>query len=124
MNEELMVKSEELHVVDEENDEWIETPSASEEVTNLSETVLETDEIKKFQSRWNSIQIEFVDRPRASVEQADALVAEAMEKIERMLSEKRAVLAERWFNHEDASTEDLRLALHGYRSFLNRLFTL
>jgi len=124
MNGELMVTTEDVQVIEEENKDWIEHSGSGEDVRSLSETVLETDEINKLQSRWNSIQTEFVDRPRNSVEHADALVAEAMEKIERMLSKKRAALAEGWVEHEDASTEDLRIALHGYRSFFNRLLAL
>lgn len=77
--------------------------------------------IDELQSRWNSVQIEFVDGPRTSVEQAQALVAETVEKIAQMLSEKRASLDGTWANREDISTEDLRTALQRYRSFFNRL---
>jgi hypothetical protein len=51
-------------------------------------------------------------------------MAEAMEKIARMLSEKRAILGKQWVNYEDVSTEDLRIALQGYRSFFNRILTI
>ena len=85
---------------------------------------LKAEEIDELQSRWNSIQIEFVDDPGASIELASALVATAVEHIERAFSNQRAWLDEQWTNHEDISTEDLRIALQGYRSFLNRLLTL
>ncbi len=84
---------------------------------------LKAEEIDELQSRWNSIQVEFVDEPRASVEQARALVAAALERIEQAFSDQRSVLDQLWINHEEISTEDLRIALQAYRSFLNSLLT-
>jgi hypothetical protein len=86
--------------------------------------LLRDEEIDQLRTRWNAIQIEFVDEPRASVEQADALVAEVMKRIAQMFAEKRATLDEQWANHDDVSTEDLRVALQRYRSFFHRLLTL
>ena len=80
--------------------------------------------MEDLQSNWNSIQVEFVDEPRASVEQAKALVAEATGRITRALSEKQAALDGAWTGREDTSTEDLRVALQHYRSFFNHLLSL
>jgi hypothetical protein len=65
-----------------------------------------------------------VDEPRTAVEQADGLVTEALERIKQVFSDKRTILNEQWSNHQDISTEDLRIALQSYRSFLNRVLTL
>ena len=91
---------------------------------NRQDLWLEGAEMDDLQSNWNSIQIEFVDEPRASVEQAKALVAEATGRITRALTDKQAALDEAWFNNQDVSTEDLRLALQQYRSFFNHLLSL
>jgi hypothetical protein len=85
---------------------------------------LRAEEVDEFQSRWNSIQAKFVDEPHASVEQADALVAEALERIVQAFSNKRTMLNGQWINHEGISTEDLRVALQGYRSFFKGLLAL
>lgn len=81
----------------------------------------ENDELRK---RWNLIQTEFVNEPRSSVEQADALVAETLDRIQQAFSKQRNTLNEQWINHENISTEDLRIALQSYRSFFNRLLAL
>jgi hypothetical protein len=108
------------------NTDWMEMEdeTTSEAVESQPVSLLRRDAIDELRSRWNSIQIEFVDEPRASVEQADALVAEVMKRIAQMFAEKRAVLDQQWVNHEDVSTEDLRVALQRYRSFFNRLLSL
>jgi hypothetical protein len=85
---------------------------------------LSVKEIDELKSRWNSIQIKFVDQPHAAVEQADGLVTEALDRINQVFSDKRTILNEQWTNHQDISTEDLRITLQNYRSFLNRILAL
>jgi len=115
-----------VEATEEKKPDWIELEEATtnEEVESQPVSLLQADEIDDLRSRWNAIQIEFVDEPRASVEQADALVAEVMRKIAQMFAEKRATLDEQWTNHDDVSTEDLRVALQRYRSFFHRLLAL
>lgn len=74
-----------------------------------------------FQDRWNTIQTGFVDEPRKSVEQADALVAEAMSRLAETFAQERHALEAQWGEGADVSTEDLRVALQRYRSFFERL---
>jgi hypothetical protein len=108
----------------EENTEWKDQTATPEAVENVSLTLLSGEEINELQTRWNSIQAEFVDEPHTSVEQADALVIATLERISQELSNKRTILNEQWINHADISTEDLRVALMSYRSFFNRLLAL
>lgn len=78
----------------------------------------------RFEQRWNEIQTSFVDEPRQAVEQADTLVAELMQELASGFSDTRSKLEAQWDNEgEDASTEDLRVALTRYRSFFNRLLS-
>jgi hypothetical protein len=72
-------------------------------------------------SRWEECQRSFVDEPRASVKGADELVAEVMQKLARQFADTRRNLESQWDRGDEASTEDLRLALQRYRDFFNRL---
>ena len=75
----------------------------------------------RFRERWEGFQRGFVDEPRDSVEQADALVAELMQKLAQTFSDERSSLEDQWSRGDDVSTEDLRVALQRYRSFFERL---
>jgi uncharacterized spore protein YtfJ len=81
-------------------------------------------ECNNFRSRWDEIQIRFVDDPRKAAEDADALVAETMRRLAEIFSEERKNMESQWSRGENVSTEDLRLALQRYRSFFNRLLVI
>jgi hypothetical protein len=89
-----------------------------------SVALLERQESERFRNRWNEVQAAFVDEPRSSVEEADALVAEVMKRIAQMFADERGWLEDQWNRGDEVSTEDLRLALQRYRSFFNRLLSL
>jgi hypothetical protein len=74
-------------------------------------------------TRWRDIQARFVDEPRAAVQDADALVADLMERLARMFAAERQQLESHWASGDDVSTEDLRQGLLRYRSFFERLLT-
>jgi hypothetical protein len=76
-----------------------------------------------YQSRWEEIQVRFVDEPRGAVEDADALVATVMQKLAEGFAQERERLEAQWGRGEDISTEDLRVALQRYRSFFQRLLS-
>ena len=77
-----------------------------------------------FRNRWDSVQIGFVDDPRQAVRQADELVAQVMKTLAASFSEQRARLEAGLTQGDQANTEDLRMALRGYRSFFQRLLSL
>jgi hypothetical protein len=81
------------------------------------------EDAKAFRSRWNEIQVRFVEDPKSSVQEAEGLVTETMQWLAKALSEERTKLESQWERGDDASTEDLRLALQRYRSFFNRLLS-
>jgi hypothetical protein len=85
--------------------------------------LLPDDESEGFTTRWRDIQTGFVDEPRNSVAQADALVAELMQRLAAGFSEERQRLEAQWDRGDDVSTEDLRVALTRYRSFFDRLLS-
>ena len=79
------------------------------------------DEAEGFRGRWTEIQTGFVDEPRRAVEDADALVAEVMQRLAETFSSERATLEKEWDGDGEPSTEDLRVGLQRYRSFFDRL---
>jgi hypothetical protein len=82
----------------------------------------EGEELHPVITRWKDIQARFVDEPRAAVYDADALVADLMQRLTRMLAAERHQLETHWTSGEHVSTEDLRQCLLRYRSFFERLF--
>jgi hypothetical protein len=96
------------------------TPSGDE---GGAAALLADEDAGGFRSRWNEIQVRFVDEPRGSVQKADGLVAEMMGRLTQMFSEERTRLESQWERGDDVSTEDLRIALQRYRSFFERLLS-
>ena len=94
-------------------------PALDKQAVPLFSTV----EAKDFRSRWDVIQVNFVDEPRQVVEQADSLVAVAMKRLAEMFAAERARLEGQWDRGDNVSTEDLRLALQRYRSFFGRILS-
>ena len=78
-------------------------------------------ESEGFRSRWTEVQTGFVDEPRQSVEKADGLVAEVVQRLVQTFADERNRLEAQWDKGDDVSTEDLRIALQRYRSFFERL---
>ena len=66
------------------------------------EPLLPSDQGEQFSERWREIQTSFVDEPRSSVERADALVAELMQKLATGFSQERARLEEQWDRSDDS----------------------
>ena len=100
--------------------EGTETQQAEAEFAPL----LPNQEVDRFWSEWDDIQAKFVDDPETSVQAADSLVAQVMKRLAEVFSEERAQLESQWRQGEEVSTENLRVALHRYRSFFNRLLSL
>ena len=80
-------------------------------------------ESEGFRARWTDVQTGFVDAPRRSVEQADALVAELMQHLAKSFADERSRLESQWDRGEDIHTDDLRTAFQRYRSFFERLLS-
>jgi hypothetical protein len=65
-----------------------------------------------------------VDDPQGSVQKADALVSQVMERLAQVFADERGGLERQWARGRDASTEDLRVALRRYRAFFDRLLSM
>jgi hypothetical protein len=86
-----------------------------------AQPLLTETEAAELRRHWDSIQAGFVDEPRRAVEDADHLVAQAMQRLAEMFAEERGRLESQWDRGDDVSTEDLRVALQRYRAFFGRL---
>jgi hypothetical protein len=81
-------------------------------------------EANQLRARWDGIQVGFVDEPRKSVQEADALVSATITRLAEMFAAERQKLEQQWDRSENISTEDLRVALQRYRSFFARLLAI
>ena len=95
--------------------------SAARTESSTEESLFASDDLSGLRSRWDEVQVAFVDDPRQCVQRADALVAQVVERLTTGFSEARSRLEGQWARGEEASTEDLRLALKRYREFFQRL---
>ena len=93
-------------------------PESEETIRTM---LFKDDEASQFRSRWTDIQAAFVDSPRSAVEHADSLVAETMKRLAEVFSDERGRLEANWDRGDNVTTEDLRVALHRYRAFFDRL---
>ena len=89
------------------------TPTVTEAISLLPEEAA-----SQFRSRWDLIQGGFVDDPRRAVDQAGALVEDALQQLSAVFDEKRSRLQ----GNGGIPTEELRQTLRHYRLLLNRLF--
>lgn len=96
------------------------TPTSKEE-TNLAPLFAE-DVASDFRSRWDVVQRGFVDDPKEAVRAGDELVAQVIKSLAETFSNQRSALEDD--QADQASTENLRLALRRYRSFFERLLSI
>ncbi|HEY0856423.1 MAG TPA: hypothetical protein VGE16_05170 [Albitalea sp.] len=82
------------------------------------------DVAREFRSRWDAVQIGFVDDPGKAVREADELVAQVMKSLADSFANARAGFENEMNESGNTSTESLRVALRGYRSFFQRLLSL
>ena len=81
-------------------------------------------ETQDLRATWDTVQTGFVDDPKEAVRKADELVARVMKTLAQSFSSERSKLESQVDQTDQASTEDLRIALRRYRSFFQRLLSL
>lgn len=101
-------------------DQRVEAPPEDEALAAL----FAQDVAHDFRSRWDAVQIGFVDDPRRAVQQADELVAQVMKSLAETFAQQRTSIEADVGQADQASTENLRVALRRYRSFFQRLLSL
>jgi hypothetical protein len=103
-----------------------EAPAAAEHASvepesSAEELLFADDDLAQLRGRWGAVQAAFVDDPKDCVQKADVLVSDLVEQLTTGFSHARSRLEEQWARGEEASTEDLRVALMHYREFFERL---
>ena len=98
----------------------VEPPRAHHE-SSTAEMLFAGDDVADLRSRWAGVQAAFVDNPKECVQKADHLVSDLVEQLTAGFAQARSRLEEQWSRGQEASTEDLRMALMHYREFFDRL---
>ena len=89
--------------------------------SSTGETLFAGDDVADLRARWAGVQAAFVDDPKDCVQKADHLVSDVVEQLTTGFAQARSRLEEQWSRGQEASTEDLRVALMHYREFFDRL---
>jgi len=97
------------------------TPAAETPVPASADALLGSLDAGDIRNRFLDIQAGFIDEPRQAVEEAGRFVDDLLRQVADALQQQRGQLAGAT---EEASTEDLRLALRAYRQFVDRLLGL
>ncbi|MCG8467913.1 MAG: hypothetical protein MJB57_06825 [Gemmatimonadetes bacterium] len=85
---------------------------------------MSTNDVAEFRARWADIQASFIDDPNRACEQADNLVDLVLNRLTERFTRERDGLVRQWDQgHEATDTEELRLAMKGYRGLIDRLLT-
>ncbi|RZL87462.1 MAG: hypothetical protein EOP82_26240 [Variovorax sp.] len=88
------------------------------------DSLFSPDAARDFRASWDAVQIGFVDDPQQAVRKADELVRQVLDNLTQSFSQQRGALEGQTDQVEQASTEQLRMALRRYRAFLQRLLSL
>lgn len=98
-----------------------QTPAAETPAAAAPGALLGSLDAGEVRSRFLDIQAGFIDEPRQAVEEAGRFVDDLLRQVADSLQQQRSQLAGAT---DEASTEDLRLALRAYRQFVDRLLGL
>jgi hypothetical protein len=96
-------------------------PPRVDHESSTAEMLFAGDDVSDLRARWAGVQAAFVDNPKECVQKADHLVSDLVEQLTAGFAQARSRLEEQWSRGQEASTEDLRMALMHYREFFERL---
>jgi hypothetical protein len=83
-----------------------------------------SEDVTEFRSRWADVQASFIDDPHRACEQADNLIDLVLTRLTERFAKERKELVLKWDRgHERTETEELRVAMKGYRALIDRLLT-
>jgi hypothetical protein len=78
------------------------------------------DEVDDIHQRWREVQWRFVDDPRAAADEAQALLAEIVDRFSATVTSRKREL-DGWRDGDGADTEQMRMVVRRYRHLLDRL---
>jgi hypothetical protein len=108
-------------IVDNEAPSGMTEGSTAQTESPTQRSLFADEELAGLRARWDNVQAGFVDDPKECVHKADGLVSDVVDQLTIGFTETRSRLEEQWARGEQASTEDLRVALRRYRDFFERL---
>ncbi|MFD0593521.1 hypothetical protein ACFQZ4_14135 [Catellatospora coxensis] len=92
------------------------------DVTETPIAVWEAEQAQRFRDAWREVQTRFVDEPESALNDAQALVSEAVSALAAQLLAEQGDLDPR--RGAAADTEAMRIAMRGYKNFLDRVLAL
>jgi hypothetical protein len=99
------------------------TPLRPGDVHDISITFWSESASEQFRTEWHEVKAQFVDDPEAALTRAHDLLTEAVHELtESMLAERDELDPLRGAAKPD--TESMRMAMRGYREFLDRILAL
>jgi hypothetical protein len=104
-----------------DQDRLDDAPARVAEDDESSARLFRPEAAERFRVEWQQIQTRFVDDPKDAVQGADHLLAEVLQSLTGTVTERKHELEGQWHGESETLTEDLRLALRRYRSFVNHL---
>ena len=100
-------------------------PAQATASTGMTSTGITSTGVNGTDERWHDIVAGFIDDPRGSVSEAAELVEAEVTSLIALLSRRRDTLGGTWQTGQASETgsvtEDLRLAIRGYREFSSQL---
>lgn len=97
-------------------------PGPAEPRKGPDEDRMSPEDVAEFRARWADIQASFIDDPNRACEGADNLIDLVLKRMMQRFTHERDDLVRMWDRgNEPVPTEDLRLAMKGYRSLIDRL---
>jgi hypothetical protein len=100
-----------------------EAPLRPGDVNDISITFWSESASEQFRAEWHEVKAQFVDDPEAALTRAHDLLTEAVHELtESMLAERDELDPLRGVAKPD--TESMRMAMRGYREFLDRILAL
>ncbi|BCJ45478.1 hypothetical protein GCM10010168_80140 [Actinoplanes ianthinogenes] len=108
---------------DEESEETTTEPALAGEETVIRATIWDDDAARHFRAAWHEVKAEFVDDPVNALTRAHDLLTDAVNELtEVLLAERDDLDPLRGTGTPD--TESMRMAMRGYREFLDRILSL
>jgi hypothetical protein len=95
-----------------------------EHESSIADPLVAGADVADLRARWAGVQAAFVDNPKECVQKADHLVSDVVEQLTTEFAQTRSRLEGQWSQGQEASTEDLRVALMHYREFFDRLLAI
>lgn len=92
--------------------------------TPAEQRLLIDDDRTDLRHRWTQVEEWFADDPTEAVQRADDLIDDVIDRVRAALADRHADLRSRRETLDDATTEQLRTALHHYELLLTQLIEL